>query len=118
MNIETLKKVCTRFDVLRVEAGHPPGDRQATIMDLESADEQFDMDWGALLGGSKVDAGHDLFGIERYMDRSTYPGVVKGEFVPRFTRKQDLSACCQGAISCDETGQHYCKICFNAVRIV
>ena len=56
--------------------------RMTILMDLESVDGQFDMDWQALLDDPEA-AIHDIFGIMRHIDRSEYPARLGGCFVPR-----------------------------------
>ena len=60
-------------------------DRMSLMMDLASVD----LDLGRLLAAPLFDFAHDIHGIRRHMDRSTYPGKLKDCFVPRFSRHQN-----------------------------
>lgn len=57
--------------------------RFSLMMDLDSVK---DLDLGLLLEAPKFDFAHDICGIIRHMDRSTYPGKLKDCFVPRCCR--------------------------------
>jgi len=56
-------------------------DRTSLLMDLDSIP---DLDLYGLLNASHLDFVHDICGIVRHMDRSTYPGKLTDCFVPRF----------------------------------
>lgn len=56
-------------------------DRSTLLMDLENADNQFNLRLGDLLNADTFNFGHDVIGIQQYINRST--GAVNG-FIPRF----------------------------------
>ena len=60
------------------------GDRCSRLMDLESADKRFNLKLDELLNADDEDFYHDVFGIWRESDRTTYPCEF-GLFVPRFS---------------------------------
>lgn len=77
--LELQAKVCER-----AERECPTGDNRITMMmDLDSVPE---LDLRALLDAPAIDFAHDIHGIRRHMDRSTYPGKLTGCFVPRYVR--------------------------------
>lgn len=76
-------KVMDRAEPLFVEAGIV-FDRGSLLMDLDSCDETGDpLDYEKLLAFPDADFGHDIFGIRRHMDRSSWPGKLKNCFLPR-----------------------------------
>lgn len=62
------------------------GQRISRMMDLQSADERFELDLDELLAANDEDFYHDVFGIWKESNRETYPCTF-GLFVPRFSRK-------------------------------
>jgi len=62
-------------------------DGMKAVMDIDSVDAEFDMDWSALLADKGGDRSHDFVGIHNHLDRSSYPAKMGGCFVPRFVRK-------------------------------
>ncbi len=58
-------------------------DRISLMMDLDSVPN---LDLAGLLEASPLDFTHDICGIYRHMDRSTYPGKLMDCFVPRYCR--------------------------------
>lgn len=77
------KLITAIADRAQVELKHVT-DRMSIMMDLESVP---DLDLEGLLKAEPFDFGHDIYGIMRHMDRSTYPGKLTGCFVPRYCRK-------------------------------
>lgn len=59
------------------------GSRMSRMIDLESADQLFNLRLDDLLAADDENFYHDVFGIWRESDRSTYPATF-GLFVPRF----------------------------------
>lgn len=55
------------------------------MMDLESVP---DLDFAALNASDNFTFAHDVCGIIRHMDRTSYPGQLTDFFEPRCTRKQ------------------------------
>ena len=60
-------------------------DRFSNMMDIESADMQFNLRLDDWLAADDVNFYHDFFGIIRESDRSTFPATF-GLFVPRFSK--------------------------------
>ena len=69
---------------VKLFAGHGiQYDKMMALMDIESAHEDIPLNLGALLDASDETFAHDVGGIRRHMDRSTYPGKLMDCFVPR-----------------------------------
>lgn len=62
------------------------GERINLLMDIESADEKFDLRLDDWLTANKFNFAHDLFGIIDNIVRDTFPAKDFGYFVPRFAR--------------------------------
>ena len=60
------------------------GSRMSRMMDLSSADEQFNLRLDEFLNADEENFAHDIFRIWIESDRSTYPCGF-GMFVPRFS---------------------------------
>ena len=60
-------------------------DRFSNMMDIESADMQFNLRLDDWLAADDVNFYHDFFGIIRESDRSTFPATF-GLFVPSFSK--------------------------------
>lgn len=60
-------------------------DRFSNMMDIESADMQFNLRLDDWLAADDVNFYHDFFGIIRESDHSTFPATF-GLFVPRFSK--------------------------------
>lgn len=63
------------------------GKRVSRMMDLQSADERFNLRLDEFLEADNVDFYHDVFGIWGESSRETYPCTF-GLFVPRFAAVQ------------------------------
>lgn len=59
-------------------------DRLSLIMDLECADEQFDLELEKLLTADDVNFAHDVCGIQRHLDRKTR--TMQDCFFPRYAK--------------------------------
>lgn len=69
------------------DAGLPPvNDHTSFVMDIQSVDAEFNMDWESLLNESGPSAAHDLSGIQCHLIRDDYPGKMGDCFVPRFAQ--------------------------------
>lgn len=55
-------------------------DRLSLVMDLDSIPE---LDLEKLLNAPKFDFAHDIYGIRRHMDRTSFPGKLTDCFWPR-----------------------------------
>ena len=59
------------------------GERVSRLMDLQSADKEFNLRLDEFLNADEENFAHDVFGIWRESNRETYPCTF-GLFVPRF----------------------------------
>ena len=75
---ETLKKV------IAIYANFTGYDWMSAVMDIESVDKDFSMDWKAFLNADAAERTHDIVGIATHLDRETYPATMGDCFVPRF----------------------------------
>ena len=73
---ERAEKACPEFKIKRF----------SNIMDIESADNQFNLRLDDWLSADDENFFHDFIGITTESDRSTYPCTF-GLFVPRFAGK-------------------------------
>lgn len=69
-DLSGLKKIC---------------DRTSLLMDLGSVPE---LDLPKLLAAPAFDFAHDIWGIIRHMDRSSYPGKLRDCFWPRCAHQE------------------------------
>lgn len=63
------------------------GERMILLMDLESADNHFNLRLEDLLKADDVNFGHDVIGIMNNINRTEFPAKDFGFFVPRFSGK-------------------------------
>lgn len=68
------------------ELGIYHGERVTLLMDIESADEAFDMRLEDWLNADNFNFAHDIVGIVNNIDRSTFPAKFS-RFLPRFAGK-------------------------------
>lgn len=68
------------------ELGIYHGERLTLLMDIESADEQFNMRLEDWLNADNFNFAHDVVGIVNNIDRSTFPAEIS-RFLPRFAGK-------------------------------
>lgn len=64
---------------------YPEGDRMSLMMSLEACTILCPMDWEGLEKAKGSDLGHDVFGIDRYIDKET--GELTECFLPRYAQK-------------------------------
>lgn len=57
--------------------------KASVLMDIESADIEYNLQLDDWLNGDDIDFYHDFYGIIREIDRSTFPGKFNF-FVPRY----------------------------------
>lgn len=69
------------------EMGIYNGERMVLLMDLESADNQFDLRLEDLLKADDFNFSHDVRGIMNNINRTKFPATDFGLFVPRFSGK-------------------------------
>ena len=78
-----LVKICERAEKEMPTVTEMFGDRMNRMMDLESADQIFNLRLDEFLNADDENFCHDVFGIWRESNRETYPCTF-GLFVPRF----------------------------------
>ena len=61
------------------------GERSTFLMDLESADNVFNLRLEDLLNADDVNFAHDVVGIVNNINRSEFPATDFGLFVPRYS---------------------------------
>ena len=66
------------------ELGIYHGERMTLLMDIESADNAFNMRLGDWLEADNFNFAHDVVGIVNNIDRSKYPATEFSRFLPRF----------------------------------
>ena len=86
--LDLLAKICQRYEWIAEDMEVELSDRMTRMMDLESADQQFNMDWDGLLYADNGDFVHDISGIHHHVDRSTYPAVIGDCFLPRYAKAE------------------------------
>jgi len=92
MNKDNLKKYATICQIAEEKYGKDWidakfGSRVSRIMDIESADMEFNLRLDELIDAantSEYDFCHDVFGIWSESNRATFPATF-GLFVPRFS---------------------------------
>lgn len=86
MNI--VKMICERYESIARRHGllAKIGERKDRVMDLMSADKQFDIDWLGLFEADDYQFIHDVDGLHKHVNRSTYPATFEGGFLPRFAK--------------------------------
>ena len=82
----TLVKICERAEEAlgKENVNNTYGDRMSRLMDLESADNTFNLRLNEFLNADDENFYHDVFGIWSEANRATYPCTF-GLFVPRFS---------------------------------
>lgn len=68
------------------EMGIYNGERITLMMDIENADNQFNMRLEDWLNADNFNFAHDIVGIVNNIDRSKYPAEIT-RFLPRFAGK-------------------------------
>lgn len=84
MNKENIRKYVAICERAEREYHAVKKDRFSIMMDIESADMEFNLRLDDWLAADDLDFYHDFFGIIRESDRSTFPATF-GCFVPRFS---------------------------------
>lgn len=79
----TYVKVAQRAE----EMGIYNGERITLLMDIESADNVFELRLEDWLNADDFNFAHDLIGIVKNIDRTKFPTVEFNLFVPRFANK-------------------------------
>lgn len=69
------------------ELGVYNGERLTLLMDIESADNVFNMRLEDWLNADDFNFAHDVVGIVNNIDRSKYPATEFSRFLPRFAGK-------------------------------
>lgn len=65
------------------------GERHTLLMDLESADNAFNLRLDDLLLAPDTDFIHDVNGITAHVNRTVFPATDFGLFVPRYAGQQE-----------------------------
>lgn len=63
------------------------GERISLLMDIESADQKFHLRLDDWLKADEFSFAHDLYGIINNINRTEFPAIDFGLFVPRFVSK-------------------------------
>lgn len=63
------------------------GERISLLMDIESADQKFHLRLDDWLKADEFNFAHDLYGIINNINRTEFPAIDFGLFVPRFVSK-------------------------------
>lgn len=74
-------KACERFEKICKEHGFPCPERIHLMMNLHYAEKCCPLDYGKFLEFPEFDFLHDMFGIDRHMDKSTC--ILDPTFLPR-----------------------------------
>lgn len=69
------------------ELGIYHGERHTLLMDIESADNAFNMRLEDWLNADNFNFAHDIVGIVNNIDRSKFPATEFSRFLPRFAGK-------------------------------
>ncbi len=83
-----LVKICERAENKAPIVTKLYGDRMSRIMDLKSADEEFNLRLDELLEADDENFFHDVVGIWKESNRETFPCTF-GFFVPRFAGEEN-----------------------------
>ena len=83
-----LVAICERAERDYGELVNRFGARVSRMMDLQSADEEFNLRLDEFLNADEEDFTHDVFGIWNESNRETYPCTF-GFFVPRFSGREN-----------------------------
>nr|DAF44911.1 MAG TPA: hypothetical protein [Siphoviridae sp. ctCIv11] len=67
--------------------GFYSGERISLLMDIESADQKFNLRLDDWLNADEFNFAHDLYGIMNNINRTEFPATDFGLFVPRFAGK-------------------------------
>lgn len=65
------------------------GERLSLLMDIESADNKFNLRLDDWLTADDFNFAHDLVGIVNNIDRTNFPATDFGYFLPRFASDTD-----------------------------
>jgi hypothetical protein len=77
----TIHKIVLRAEKMAEKLGYHI-DRLTMTIDLDKANDNFPIDFGALLKAKDGDFAHDVFGIRKHMNRKT--GKIEDCFLPRY----------------------------------
>lgn len=82
---ERVKKyaaICARAKAMEIMRG----EAVEALMDIESADKEFNLRLDEFLEADNFDFAHDFIGIQRNIVRDSFPATDFGLFVPRFAK--------------------------------
>lgn len=77
-----IDRACTMG--LTDDSGSVITDRTGVMMDIDSADQKFNLRLEEWLNADKFEFTHDFYGIEDNIVRDKFPATDFGHFVPRF----------------------------------
>ena len=63
--------------------------RIEALMDIESADQKFNLRLDDLLEANDFNFAHDFIGIQNNIERDGFPAIDFGLFVPRFAGRKE-----------------------------
>ena len=94
---ELIGKICDRAEEMGIVApsADPQNRRMNLMMDIANAHKDVGLNLVALLEADDLNFAHDVFGIQRHMNRST--GKLEDFFVPRYA-KQDVEVLINAAV--------------------
>lgn len=72
--------ICIRANAFGIMEGNPLN----AIIDIDSADQKFNLRLDDFLNADEENFKHDFAGIQRNIVRNQYPAIDFGDFVPRF----------------------------------
>lgn len=76
--------ICARAKAM----GIMKGDAIGAIMDIDSADQKFNLRLDEFLEADNFNFAHDFIGIQENIVRESFPATDYGYFVPRFAGRE------------------------------
>ncbi len=77
-----------RFAARAKAMGIMEGDAIGAIMDIDSADQKFNLSLDEFLEADNFNFAHDFIGIQENIVRESFPAADFGYFVPRFVGRE------------------------------
>lgn len=77
--------ICARAKAM----GIMRGDAIGAIMDIDSADQRFNLRLDEFLEADNFNFAHDFIGIQENIVRGNFPATDFGDFVPRFAGRSE-----------------------------
>jgi hypothetical protein len=82
VNANTVERIALRAMDMAIAAKRPRRSKQDYMMDMAAANADVPINLDGLLAASDFDFAHDVFGIEKHLNRET--GQLTGCFCPRY----------------------------------